>query len=159
MAIEDCCKFCNYWGIPHYFTYYLTPMTALEPSSYGNGKFIDPISLCALYLNDLTSYNHVPMLKRSLPNTNYFPNYHYRVRNKRRVTLSNFGAFFEGPCLLILGFLHYFNLFFLWLCNKSSNYLLFKKEGLRLFKELYLLFFQNYSRGYVYSRGYIYSVL
>ena len=39
-------------------------------------------------------------------------------------------------------FLRFFNLLFLWLCIKDSNYLLFKR-GLRLFKGLCLLFLPN----------------
>jgi hypothetical protein len=36
----------------------------------------------------------------------------------------------------------FLRIFFLWLCIKESNYLLFKR-GLRLFKRLCLLFFPN----------------
>ena len=61
--------------------------------------------------------------------------------------------FFPGATSLLKGatlidfwffknFLRLFNFLFLWVCIKDSNYLLFKR-GLRLFKELCLLFLPN----------------
>ena len=43
-----CCKFWNKGLILQYFTKHLTPITALERSSYGNGKSLDLKSLCVL---------------------------------------------------------------------------------------------------------------
>ena len=88
--------------------------------------------------------------------------YYSRLRNKRRGTLNNVVAFFPVAMSLLKRYLYFFKLkfifflFFLQLCLRNSNYLIFQR-GARLIQGAMLIVFAKCSRGYVYSRGYIYS--
>ena len=63
------CKFCKQWGILHYFTYYLTPMTALGPSSYGSPNLLLDLELWGKFESNLlmwTSFMRRPFLLSSI---------------------------------------------------------------------------------------------